>query len=94
MSATHVGSILVTGASGFVGAYLLEALSREYPDSTIVGTGVAPHDGTRIVHLDITDAQEVRDLIGRVRPGVWRWLRSINRTASRAPSGTLTSAGP
>ena len=73
MSATHVGSVLVTGASGFVGAYLLEALSREYPDSTIVGTGVAPRDGTRIVHLDITDAQEVR---ASDRPRAARCLRS------------------
>lgn len=77
MNALHTGSILVTGASGFVGTHLLKALARAYPASTIVGTGVAPHPGGGIVHLDITDAREVRDLVGRLRPDVCIHLAAL-----------------
>lgn len=77
MNAPCVGSILVTGASGFVGTHLLKALARDYPASTIVGTGVAPHPGSGIVHLDIANAREVRELVGRLRPEVCIHLAAL-----------------
>jgi nucleoside-diphosphate-sugar epimerase len=35
-------TILVTGAAGFVGGHLIDALSRRVPDSTIVGLDREP----------------------------------------------------
>lgn len=71
------GAILVTGASGFVGGFLLEALARHYPDSRIVGTGLTPAHGSNLVHLDVTDAKAVRDLVRRLRPDVCIHLAAL-----------------
>ncbi len=63
-----VERVLVTGAGGFVGGYLLEALSRHYPGRRIVGTSLGPESGSPLVPLDVTDAAAVRRLIGDIRP--------------------------
>jgi GDP-4-dehydro-6-deoxy-D-mannose reductase len=77
MSEAPVETILVTGANGFVGGYLLEALSRHYPGRRIVGTGLGPQGEGPIVHLDITDAEAVRRLIGRLRPDICVHLAAV-----------------
>ena len=53
--------VLVTGADGFVGTHLVRHL-REAGDEVI---GV---DRTHDDHVDITDADAVRDLVARIRP--------------------------
>lgn len=69
--APAVNSILVTGASGFVGKFLLDALAKSYPAGRIVGTGLAPlASGSPLVVLDVTSGEAVRDLIGRLRPDI------------------------
>lgn len=75
--APAVAAILVTGASGFVGGFLLEALSKHYPNSRIVGTGLAPPEGSELIHLDVTDAEAVRDLVRRLRPDVCIHLAAL-----------------
>jgi GDP-4-dehydro-6-deoxy-D-mannose reductase len=59
-------TIVVTGSNGFVGGHLLKALSTRFPSATIVGTSLT--GGSGVVRLDVTDADAVRALIGRLRP--------------------------
>ena len=61
--------VLVTGANGFVAAYLVEALKRLGDE--VVGLDVMPeqiHGVDRYHVCDLTDAAAVRDVIGSERP--------------------------
>lgn len=72
-----VDKVLVTGAGGFVGRYLLAALSTHYPGRRIVGTGLGAEGESPLVPLDITDAAAVRRLIGDVQPDVCIHLAAV-----------------
>jgi len=72
-----VEKVLVTGAGGFVGRHLLEALSRHYPGRKIVGTGLGPQGGSPLVPLDVTDFAAVRRLIGDIRPDICIHLAAV-----------------
>jgi GDP-4-dehydro-6-deoxy-D-mannose reductase len=65
-AAAAINTVLVTGASGFVGGHLLSALRDRFPSVAVVGTSLA--GGSRLCSLDVTDAEAVRMLVGRVRP--------------------------
>ncbi|MDE2333487.1 MAG: GDP-mannose 4,6-dehydratase [Rhodospirillales bacterium] len=56
--------LLVTGASGFVGAHLMPALAQAFPDAELIGCGEA----RPLERLDITDHAGVRRLVARTRP--------------------------
>jgi GDP-4-dehydro-6-deoxy-D-mannose reductase len=57
-------TILVTGASGFVGGHLLPAMRAAMPAAKIVGTG------SGLVELDITQSAAVRRLVAELRPDI------------------------
>lgn len=59
-------TMVVTGSNGFVGGHLLKALGARFPSATIVGTSLT--DGSGLMRLDVTDAEAVRALVGRLRP--------------------------
>ena len=73
-------TVLVTGASGFVGCHIVDALARLDPDRVIVAADrVSPDEVARAVHLahpltvrpmmlDVTDRDAVRTIVAAVRP--------------------------
>ncbi len=56
--------LLVTGASGFVGAHVMPALAQAFPAAELIGCGEA----AGMQRLDITEADAVRALVARTRP--------------------------
>lgn len=58
---------LVTGASGFVGRYLVDALRREGSETLACG---GPHESTDLVPLDLQDAASIRAALDLARPDV------------------------
>jgi dTDP-4-dehydrorhamnose reductase len=64
-------TVLVTGATGLLGAYLVEAARRAEVDAAFVGLTSLPQDPARGWHrCDLTDEREVSELWERVRPSV------------------------
>lgn len=61
--------VLITGATGFVGAYLVAHLAEAHPDWQVTGTTrhAAPAD-SRFVPCDLCDAAAVASLIEQVKP--------------------------
>lgn len=63
--------VLITGAHGFVGPYLAEALRRVCGDATIIATGKASEEHPllgSVSALDVTDPIAVKAEIGRNQP--------------------------
>lgn len=99
--------ILITGYSGFVGAYLIEACLRRYPEATLVG--VSNHSPTHAprqplpaavvpVHADLAadTGAGIREVVREARPDlVFHLAAQASVAASWAdPAGTLaTNAG-
>ncbi len=81
------GSILVTGAGGFVGKHLLPALEAAFPSAKIIGTTQNSDDG---YGLDITERAHVHAAIARLQPDLCFHLAGIAAIgAARAdPRGT------
>ena len=68
-------TILVTGAAGFVGRYLLPALAAFFPNDRIVGTG---HQGDAgLMPLDVTQPDAVRALIAAEAPDICFHLAGV-----------------
>lgn len=73
-------TVLVTGACGFVGCHIVEALARAFPSTSVVAADLTPPDPTAgavfahfsgqvvAVGLDVGDRAAVADLVGRTRP--------------------------
>lgn len=73
-------TVLVTGAGGFVGCHLLEALARAFPGDTIVAADASPPDAVadavvsaigercRVRRLDVTDRAAVASVIADYGP--------------------------
>jgi GDP-4-dehydro-6-deoxy-D-mannose reductase len=94
--------VLVTGAAGFVGGYLLEEIAHRYPKAKIHGT-TRPKESTdnlkdskaifELHELDITDEQSTYALIEALRPDHIFHLaaQSYVRTSWESPQATITT---
>jgi len=63
--------ILITGAGGFVGGHLVDALRQQLIDAEIRPTTIRPHavpDGSYLQQLDVTDAAAVTRAIADFHP--------------------------
>ena len=68
--------LLVTGATGFVGSWLLEELAAAYPEAAIWGTehghsaapGLPPPASARLLPADLTDPAAVAAVVDEARP--------------------------
>lgn len=73
-------TVLVTGACGFVGCHVVEALARAFPSTPVLAADLSEPDPVarqlfegfqgqvEAVPLDVTDRAAVADLVGRTRP--------------------------
>lgn len=71
MASAPLSRILVVGGSGFVGSYLLPALTRAVPDAELIATGLSippQNDGVSWIGLDITERQAVEAMVEAIRP--------------------------
>ena len=83
--------ILVTGAEGFVGRHLLQALAREGTHQVLAGSWsgsfptleVTGAPDVETVQLDITSEESVRSAIREHRP---EWVFHLARAPSAVPS--------
>ena len=88
--------ILITGAGGFVGRHLLEALARAFPEASLLATGDPAGDGAGdgagggITRMDVTDGAAVLAAVEELRPDAVVHLAAVaavpeaNREAGRA----------
>jgi len=60
--------ILITGASGLLGAYLARATTSRRLDASLVGLTLVPEDDPRWLRCDLTDPDSVTRLWERVAP--------------------------
>lgn len=60
--------ILITGASGLLGAYLAQAATSRRLDASFVGLTLVPEDDPRWLRCDLTDPDSVTRLWERVAP--------------------------
>ena len=65
---------LVTGATGFVGSWLLEELAAAYPQAQICGTehgpavSSAPPSSVRLIPADLSDSADVAAVVDAAQP--------------------------
>lgn len=102
MSSPGIKNILITGAAGFVGSYLVQEIANTYPQAKIHGT-IRPKESkenlkdvqaTYELHeLDITDAPSVYSLIEAIHPDSIFHLaaQSYVRTSWESPQDTITT---
>ena len=68
-------TILIAGATGFVGSHLMPALAASFPDDRLVGTSHHGEGGLRT--LDVTQPESVRALIAAEAPDICFHLAGI-----------------
>lgn len=84
MNKSEGGPILITGAAGFVGRYLAEALQQRWPNRQLIladRVSVSSLQG-RILELDIGDSDAVTDLFRHFQPSVVVHLAAIAAVTS------------
>jgi len=68
------GCILLTGAGGFVGSHLMQALAQAFPGARLIGAG---QNGGTEISLDITDIGAVKAAFETLRPDFCIHLAAI-----------------
>lgn len=85
-------TVLVVGASGFVGGHLLTGLKAAIPSARLVATGLGAYPPSVHVEwrsLDITDPDAVDALLSEVRPTVLVHLAALATFAASAQDPDL-----
>lgn len=103
MAYTAPDRVLVTGASGFVGAYLLRAVAARYPQARLYTTALHAHEDTHthgieahVLVADMRDPTAVRAAVQDAQPNlIFHLAGQASVVAAWAdPAGTLaTNAG-
>ncbi len=67
---THLQRILVTGADGFVGRYLMPALRSAFPSAVLAACAVGQtvEHADRVLPLDLAEPQSIKDCLRQVEP--------------------------
>lgn len=98
--ANDLGTVLITGASGFVAAHLVKLIKAQHPESLIVGT-VRARSSTRFLwglvgpielrEMNLEDSASVREVIKAVQPQHVFHLaaQSYVQASFKAPHQTL-----
>ncbi len=60
--------VLLTGASGFLGRYVLDALQRRNIDTVVVGRRRPEHGNTEFIKADLLEPASFGDLIQQAKP--------------------------
>lgn len=93
-------TVLVTGACGFVGCHVVEALARAFPSTPVVAADLSAPDATAgavfagfpgqvtSVSVDVADRAAVADLVARTRP------QSIVHAAAITPTPAQERTDP
>lgn len=90
-------SILITGATGFLGKVLIEKLCRTSPDLKVIYILVRPKAGhtlqQRVSQIDPTLTVELEAISALVEPMEfrWRWVTSHRNTSSILPAAILSA---
>ena len=98
--AENLGTVLITGASGCVAAYLTKLIKTQYPETRIVGT-IRSRSSIRFLEslagpielceMNLEDPASVAEVIGTVKPHYVFHLaaQSFVQTSFKAPHQTL-----
>ncbi len=89
-----VRRVLITGATGFVGTYLVAHLAEAYPDWQMTGTTRHDtHPDARFVPCDLCDAGAVASLVERMKPEMVVHLAGQSNVPAslKDPETTLTN---
>lgn len=89
----HARSALVTGASGFVGPYIIEALQGEEWEVWTLDRSGPSYEGTRSVRADLGNEQQVRAALRDASPEVVIHLAAQSSVPAsfKDPIGTLSN---
>ncbi|MGQ9426877.1 GDP-mannose 4,6-dehydratase [Gilvimarinus sp. F26214L] len=75
--------VLITGANGFTGRYLVSALERE--GCVVVGLGHSVESGDQTIACDLRDAEETRKMVADIAPDWVVHLAALSFVAHGSP---------
>ena len=81
--------ILITGANGFVGSWLMRALRTTYAEENLVPVGSLDEVQTTL-NIDVRDADGVRSLVRLVRPDVVVHLAAVSNVPTSTSHKRMT----
>lgn len=77
-------TVLVTGASGFTGEYMVKALRAE--GYHVVGTGHGTSEADETIHCDLTQQEQVAELVQQVKPQLVVHLAALSFVGHSRPA--------